>query len=129
MAKKSKTMSFKWNYSGEALLNRLGFDQNTEKYFAKTLVQYAIPYTPYRPSIDKSHDQHIRGGYRITASSSGSKITYPEIPYAAYQYNADDSEWKRATYGTRSGWLDYAWLVHRAEITGKVGAYRRWNSK
>lgn len=129
MAKKSKTMSFKWNYKGEALLNRLGFNRETEKFFARTVVQYAMPYTPYNPFDRKSHEDHIRGGAKITAYTSGAKITYPDIPYAVYQYNADDSGWKRATPGTMSGWLDYAWLIHKQEITGKVGAFRRWHSK
>lgn len=128
MAKKSETMSFKWNYTGEALLNRLGFNQKTERYFAQTLLQFALPYTPYDPTARKPRDQHIRGGAKITTSSSGAKITFPNIPYVKYQYYGDES-WKRATPGTMSEWLDYAWLVHKAEITGRVGAYRRWQSK
>ena len=131
MAKKSRTMSFKWNYSGEALLNRLGFNQETEEYFAKTVIKYALPYTPYNPFDRKSHDLHIRGGAKITTSTSGAKITYPDVPYAPYQYNTDGEAlgWKRATYGTRHGWLDYAWVVHKQEITGKVGSFRRWQCK
>ena len=129
MAKKPRSMSFRWNYKGEALLKRMGFDRETEGFFARTLIQYAMPYTPYNPLDRKSHEEHIRGGAKVTAYNNRAKITYPDIPYAVYQYNADDSGWKRATPGTMSGWLEYAWTVHKFEITGKVGAFRRWHSK
>lgn len=129
MAKKTKSMSFKWNGSNAAIVRRLGFDQNTEVYFAEQVVRYAMPYTPYDPFAVKDKSEHIRGGAEIKPTSSGARITYPNVPYAGYQYNADDSKWKRATFGTMSGWLDYAWVVHKQEITGKVGAYRRWRSK
>lgn len=128
MAKKKNTMSFKWNYSQDAIVKRLGFDANTEKYFAETLIQYAMPYTPYNPFDRKPYNLHIRGGAKIRATNDSAKITFPNIPYVKHQYFGDDSSWNRATYGTMSGWLDYAWLLHNAEITGKVGAYRRWHS-
>lgn len=129
MAKKSKKMDFKWNYSQSAIVQRLGFDMKTERYFAETLVKYAFPYTPYDPFTKKPASLHIRRGAHIVSTSLGAKITYPDIPYAHYQYHANDAGWKRATAGTMSGWLEYAWLIHKAEITGKVGAYRRWRSK
>ena len=129
MAKKTKSMSFKWNGSNAAIVRRLGFDQKTEVYFAEQIVRYAIPYTPYDPFAVKDKSEHIRGGAEIKPTSSGARITYPNVPYAGYQYNADDSGWKRATPGTMSGWLGYAWTVHKQEITGKVGAYRRCRSK
>lgn len=129
MAKKSKTMDFKWNYSQNAIVQRLGFDMKTEKFFAETLIKYALPYTPYDPFTKKATSLHIRKGAVIVPTTSGAKITYPNIPYAHYQYFANDTGWDRATAGTMSGWLEYAWLIHKQEITGKVGAYRRWHSK
>jgi hypothetical protein len=117
-------MHFEWNYGEKALVERLGFGKDLNEYFAKTLVQYAEPYTP----MEKGN---LRDAQRagVSANNQRGYITYPGVSYADYQYFGNDSGWKRHTPGTTSRWLEYAWTIHKFQISGKVGAYRRWHSK
>lgn len=129
MAKKSQKMHFEWNYSKAAIVDRLGFGTDLNKVFAETLVKYSEPYTPYKPSANKPDNQHLRTNVEVRANNSRASITYPDLTYAQYQYFSDDSGWSRNTPGTTSRWLEYAWALHKPEISGTVGAYRRWHSK
>lgn len=126
MPKKSSRMHFEWNYGQQALVERLGFGKDMNEFFAKTLVKYAEPYTPLGPSKPGTH---LRDAVEISANNQRATITYPGVTYADYQYFADDSTWNRHTPGTTSKWLDYAWTVHKFQISGEVGAYRRWHSR
>lgn len=127
MAKKSEKMDFHWNYGSQALVQKKGFGKNLNDYFANTLVEYAEPFTPKLTG-------KLRNSVVVKATNFGATITYPGATnykgrnYAEPQYFADDSEWNRNTPGTTSGWLDYTWTVYKQQITGKVGAYRRWHS-
>ena len=122
-------MHFEWNYSEGALVERLGFGADLNKKFAEVLVKYATPYTPYAPKRPSADTKHLRDAVEISANRHQGSITYPGIPYADYQYLSDDSSWNRHTPGTTSRWLEYAWSVHKFQISGEVGAYRRWHSK
>ena len=122
MPKKSSRMSFKWNYGEVAMVQRLGFGKDLNEFFAKKLVQFAEPYTPKKTGQLREHVE-------ISSNNQRATITYPGVSYADYQYFADDSSWNRHTPGTTSKWLDYAWQVHKAHISGSVGAYRRWHSR
>ena len=121
MAKKSPKMDFHWNYGVGGVVNRLGFGADLNRYFAETLLDYAEPYTPMKTG-------RLRERANVTANPMNAKITYDGVDYADYQYYGPDS-WDRTTPGTTSQWLDYAWAVHKFEIAGKVGAYRRWHSR
>lgn len=122
MASKSKHMHFEWNYGEGALVERLGFGKDMNEFFAKTLVKYATPYTPKKSG-------NLRSRVEVNSNRYGATITYPGVTYTDYQYYADDSDWSRHTPGTTSRWLEYAWQVHKFQISGEVGAYRRWHSK
>ena len=121
MAKKSQVMDLKWNGSSSAIVNRLGFGQDLNRFFAETLLDYAEPYTPKKTG-------NLRESAIVTANNSVGRITYNGVNYAKYQY-VGPSSWNRTTPGTTSRWLEYAWTVHKFEISGKVGAQRRWHSK
>jgi hypothetical protein len=129
MATKSRKMDFQWNYGKDAIVQRLGFGADLNKVFAETLVKYSEPYTPYRPSISKPDNQHLRTNVEVKANNMNASITYPDLVYAQYQYFSDDNTWDRHTEGTTSRWLEFAWNTHKQQITGTVGAYRRWHSK
>lgn len=120
--KKSSKMEFHWNYNTGGIVQRKGFGADTNKVFADTLVKYGEEFTPMKSGA-------LRLAVTVKANPTNAKIQYPGIKYADYQYNADDSTWNRFTPGTTSRWLDYAWQVYKAQITGTVGAYRRWHSK
>lgn len=122
-------MEFHWNYGEEAIVERKGFGTHLNEFFAKTLVEYAEPYTPLKTGA-------LRGSVDIDANKQRGYITY-NVPYAQYQYFTPDERWRRATPKTSgpshnlesSRWLEFAWNQHKAQITGKVGAERRWHSK
>ena len=122
MPSKSKRMHFEWNYGEVAMVERLGFGKDLNRKFAETLVKYAEPYTPKKTG-------NLRNSVEIKSNNQRATITYPGVTYADYQYFADDSTWNRHTPGTTSKWLDYAWTVHKFQISGEVGAYRRWHSR
>lgn len=121
MAKKPVTMDFKWNYSAGGIVQRLGFGTELNQFFAQTLLDAAEPYTPELTGA-------LLDSATIESNPVNAKIVYPGIPYADYQYFGDD-DWNRTKPGSTSGWLHYAWQVHKFQIAGKVGAHVRWHGK
>ena len=123
--KKSSRMDFNWNYNEGVIVQRKGFGKDLNKYFADVLVSYSETYTPW----SDLYSTHLRNEVQTSATTARGIISYPGLTYANYQYLADDSTWHRYTALTCSRWCEYAYSVHKAQITGKVGAYKRWHSK
>jgi vacuolar-type H+-ATPase catalytic subunit A/Vma1 len=117
MAKKSPKMSFEWIDNQTGIVQRLGFGAGLNEYFAQTLLDYAEPYTPMETGM-------LRASATVKANPMNAKIIYDGVNYADYQYNTQYDNY--TTPGTTSAWLDYAWQVHKFEISGKVGARVRW---
>lgn len=128
--KKSKVMDFHWNYTNEGVVERKGFGVALNRFFAQTVVDYANGENgagQLTPLSGISHE-HMMDNYSIKATKKNAKIKY-NADYAPFQYTANDLQWHRHTPGTTSEWLDFAWLLYKPQITGKVGAERRWRSK
>lgn len=118
--KKSKVMDFRWNYNSSGIVQKKGFGTKLNRAFAESLLRYAKPYTPLKTG-------RLRDSATVTANMMSGKISYPGVSYADYQYILDTDN--RTTPGTTSYWLDYAWLLHKSEITAEVELARELLSR
>lgn len=119
MAKKSPTMKFEWIDGATGVVERLGFGEHLNEFFAETLLMTAEPYTP------EDTGAMIQSA-RIQSSPRNAKIVY-DVKYADYQYN--NSNYNHPKPLATDHWLEYAWQVHKYEIAGKVGAEVRWRGR
>ena len=130
MARGYANLRFEWNDSASNIIKNLGFGKGLNKEAAQILYRYSYPYIPF--SLQQSMGS-LANRVRISATANQGLITHL-VRYANKQYNAD----KGNPYGedvlvkrTRvvhplatSHWADWAWSMHKKEITAEVDIAR-----
>ncbi len=130
MARGYANVRFEWNGSASTIIKNLGFGKGLNKEAAQILYQYSYEYIPF--SLQQSMGS-LANRVRISATANQGLITHL-VKYANRQYNAD----KGNPYGedvlvkrTRaihplatSHWADWAWSMHKREITADVDTAR-----
>lgn len=75
------------------------------RQIANKAIQIVTPYVPMK-SGDLRKSAYVRQTSRVTQLVWGSPSVGKTYSYAGYQHDADDSEWKRTTPGTKSYWTE-----------------------
>lgn len=123
------SLKFKWNYSNEELIDRLGIRKELNKRMADTVSKYAFQFVPYKSGDLSTYVQ------TFGAKDHGT-ITYQK-PYASKQYYLerekgpgyeipDNSKRTTAFHPLASSYWDkLAWQYFKDEITADVDKERR----
>lgn len=75
------------------------------RQIANRAIQIVTPYVPMK-SGDLRKSAYVRQTSRVTQLVWGSPSVGRTYYYAGYQHDADDSNWKRTTPGTKSYWTE-----------------------
>lgn len=75
------------------------------RQIANRAIQIVTPYVPMK-SGDLRKSAYVRQTSRVTQLVWGSPSVGKAYYYAGYQHDADDSNWKRTTPGTKSYWTE-----------------------
>lgn len=130
MARGYKNLEFKWNNSASTTIKNLGFGRGLNKDAAEILYRYSYEYIPFslQPSMGS-----LANKVRISANDNHGTITHL-VSYAKYQYNADAGNPRGEddiVHRTRaihplatSHWSDWAWSMHKKEITQEIDEAR-----
>ena len=117
---------FEWNYSSSTIIRRKGFGKDLNYFFAKTLYEYAYPYTPYDPY--RTEGAHMADNVRIFANEDHGSIVY-QSKYAKYLHEGRHMNFNKAIH-TRatSHWEQAAWRNSKEQILAEVDLYRKAHS-
>ena len=117
---------FQWNYSSSTIIKRKGFDKETNKFFAKTLYEYAYPYTPY--DITRDFGAHMADNVKISADDERGMITY-QSPYARKLHEGRNLNFQKAGHPLATHhWEQAAWKQSKDLIIAEVDAFRKSRS-
>lgn len=75
------------------------------RQIANRAIEIVTPYVP-KKSGDLRASAYIRQTSRVTQLVWGQPSVGKTYDYAGYQHDADDSNWKRTTAGTKSYWTE-----------------------
>lgn len=131
MARGYSNVKFEWNNSASVIVRNKGFGKGLNKDSAQILYETYYPYIPY--SL-QSTGGNLANNVRITANDDHGTITHL-VRYANRQFNADAGNADGVdvlVHRTRmihelatSHWSDWAWSVHKKEITARVDEARK----
>lgn len=75
------------------------------RQIADKAIEIVTPYVPMK-SGDLRDSAYVRQTSRVTQLVWGHPSVGKTYQYAGYQHDADDSNWKRTTTGTKSNWTE-----------------------
>ncbi len=75
------------------------------RQIANKAIEIVTPYVPMK-SGDLRDSAYVRQTSRATQLVWGHPSVGKTYQYAGYQHDADDSNWKRTTAGTKSNWTE-----------------------
>lgn len=118
---------FHWNYKTSTIIQRKGFDKETNKFFAETLYRYSYNYMPYDPW--RKEGKHMADNVRIQSTKNGAYITYLS-KYARRLHEGKGMKFNHIAHPlATSHWEQAAWRQHKNEIVGDVDIFRKLRSK
>ena len=117
---------FEWNYSSSTIIRRKGFDRQTNEFFAKTLYEYAYPYTPY--DIRRTEGAHMADNVRIQSYDDHATIVY-QSPYSAKLHEGRHLHFQQTAHELATHhWEQAAWRQSKDLIIAEVDAFRKSRS-
>ena len=130
MARGFVGLRFEWNDSASNIIKNLGFGKGLNHDAAQIFYETYYPYVPY--SMQESAG-NLANNVRIFANDDHATITHL-VRYANKQFYADAGNAKGVdvkVHRTRlfhpfatSHWSDWAWKVHKSEITKEIDEAR-----
>ncbi len=117
---------FQWNYSSSTIIKRKGFGKDLNEFFAKTLYEYAYPYTPY--DITRESGAHMADNVRIQANEDHGTITYQSV-YAKKLHEGTGLNFQQTAHPLATHhWEQAAWRQSKDLILKEVDAFRKRRS-
>ncbi len=117
---------FQWNYSSSTIIKRKGFGKDLNEFFAKTLYEYAYPYTPY--DITRDSGVHMADNVRIQANEDHGTIVYQSV-YAKKLHEGNGLHFQTLAHPLATHhWEQAAWRQSKDLILSELDKYRKAHS-
>lgn len=118
---------FEWNKNSGQIIYDKGFDKDLQVEFAKIVLKYGFPFTPYSKLTGK---QHLRDAVFVQGRKQGANITYFK-PYTRKQYTIKYSHTgpTSANHKAVDHWIEYGFATNQRRITKEINDYRKKHAK
>lgn len=114
---------FQWNYSSSTIIKRKGFGKDLNEFFAKTLYEYAYPFTPY--DALRVEGAHMADNVRIFANEDHGSIVY-QSKYAKRLHEGSGMHFQKTIHPlATSHWEQAAWRQAKNRILDEVDDFRK----